>query len=159
MVRSFIEMILGGVGRQILYFYEDNAMIINLLVLTYGLIMYAAWMNLVRTYRYMVIELAKQIHLDEKLNRKSTVKRAQDTVDFPWQSAVENSPMPLISRISGIIPKRKTVENLQYYFDEKDLISDAIDVLKGANIYKKTPNFKKIMKKEVSETKQRSITK
>ncbi len=102
------------------------------------------------------IELAKQIHLDEDLDRKSTVKHAQDTVSFPWDEAVEISPFPLIGRIAGMIPKRKTVENLQYYLDEKDLISNAIDVLKGANIYKLAPDFRKIMKKEVNEVKQRA---
>lgn len=159
MVRPVIEMLLGEVGRQILYFYEANALPINIFVLTYGFIMYGAWMNLVRTYRFIVVDLAKQIHLDEELDRKSTVKRAQDTVNFPWDAAIENSPFPLIGRISGLIPKRKTVENLQYYLAEKDLISDAIDILKGANIYKLTPNFKKIIKKEVSEAQQRSVAK
>ena len=36
MVRAFVEGMLGEVGRQILYFYEANALVINAVVLTYG---------------------------------------------------------------------------------------------------------------------------
>jgi hypothetical protein len=156
MVRPFIEMLLGEVGRQILFFYEANALVINTVVLTYGLLMYAAWINLLRIYRFMVVDIAKQIHLNEKLNRKSTVKRAQDNINFPWEVAVKHSPLPIIGRIAGLIPKRKTIENLKYYFDEKELVADAIAVMKGQNIYKLTPNFKKIMDKETEEIKQRA---
>ena len=145
MVRAYVETILGKFGTQILYFYEENSFVINILVLTYGFIMYASWMNIVRMYRFLVIEIAKQIHLDENLDRKSTVKSAMDNVEFPWQAAVNSSNFPLIGRISGLFPKRKTVENIQYYFYEKDLIEKAIAVLKGGNIYKMTPNFKHII--------------
>ena len=75
MVRSFVEVMLGEVGRQILYYYEANAFWLNWIVLIYGVIMFASWMNLVRIYRYLIIEVAKGAHTSDELNRKKSNKK------------------------------------------------------------------------------------
>ncbi|MCK4489385.1 MAG: hypothetical protein KAU23_03945, partial [Anaerolineales bacterium] len=125
MVRSFIEAMLGEVGRQILYYYEANAYWINVIVLIYGVFMFAAWQNLVRIYRFLIVEMAKEAHTSEELNRKKSNKKIRKIIGVPWEKAVEQSPIPFIARIGDLAPKRNTVENLQGYFDEKDLADKA----------------------------------
>ncbi|MEN8241709.1 MAG: hypothetical protein ABFS17_07300 [Chloroflexota bacterium] len=149
MVRIFIESILGEFGRQILYFYEANACLINAIVLTYGVVMFASWTNLVRIYCFMILEIAKSTHTSEDLNRKKTNKKIRDTVEIPWEKAIEKSPFPLIGNLGGLITKRKTVQKLKLYFDEKDLVDKAMDALKGQDIRRMSPSSTKIMRKEL----------
>ena len=148
MIRSFIEAMMGEVGRQILYFYEANACVINSIVLTYGLFMWLTWNNLVRVYRYLIVEVAKTVHLHDDLKRKSTNKRVRDTIDIPWDEAVKTSPMPFVARLGAIIPKRISVETLQMYFDEKEIVDGALKLLKGENIRKLTPRSRQLAERE-----------
>lgn len=148
MIRSFIEMMLGEVGRQILYFYEANACVINAVLFTYGLFMLLSWNNLVRVYRYLIVEVAQKAHLDENLNRKSTNKKVRDNIQIPWEQAVSKSPFPLIARIGTLRPKRITVKALQTYFDEKEIVDGAIKLLKGENIKRMTPNSRRLAERD-----------
>ena len=148
MVRAFIEMMLGEVGRQMLYFYEANSCANNSVVLTYGVIMFASWTNLVRIYRYLIMEIAKTVHLSEDLNRKATKKKVLDSIEIPWEAAIENSPLPLVARMGALLPRRKSVENLKIYFDENDLIEKAISALKGGDIRRMAPNYRQLLERE-----------
>ncbi len=148
MIRSFIEAILGVYGRQILYFYEANAIIFNSIIFAYGLFMLLAWNNMVRVYRYLIVEVAKIVHLDDSLGRKSTNKRVRDTIQIPWEQAVSKTPFPFIGRIGALLPKRITVETLQMYFAEKDIVDQAIKLLKGENLKKMTPMSRQMLKRE-----------
>lgn len=148
MIYSFIEGMMGEVGRQILYFYEANACAINSVILAYGLFMWLTWNNLVRVYRYLIIEVAKTIHLHEDLKRKSTNKRVRDTIDIPWEEAIEASPMPFVGRLGALTPKRMSVETLQMYFGEKEIVDGALKLLKGENIRKLTPRSRKLIERE-----------
>ncbi len=151
MVRAPVETILGESGRQILYFYEANALSLNLIILTYGLVMLMSWVNLIRVYRYMVVLVAKQIHLHPELNRKSTVKKIGDTVETPWQQAVDAAPFPLIASQIAFIPARKSVEAVRKIIDEHEMLSHALDVLKGADPRRVRPSYKMMWKKEVAK--------
>ena len=153
MVRTFVEAILGEVGRQLLYSYEANAYWINWLVLAYGLIMFASWMNLVRIYRYLIVEMAKEAHTSDELNRKKSNKKIREIIGIPWEKAVEQSPLPFIARIGDLIPKRKTVENLQKFLDEKDLADKTLKALQGAKIQRMSPSTRRMMQRELEEKK------
>ncbi|MBN2044555.1 MAG: hypothetical protein JW757_06005 [Anaerolineales bacterium] len=144
MIRSFLEMMMGEVGRQILYFYEANACVINSVVLSYGLFMFLCWNNLVRVYRYLVVEVAKTVHLNEDLNRKSTNKRVREMINIPWEKAVEAAPFPFVGHVGALLPKRISVETLQLYFDDKEIVDLAIKLLKGAHIKTITPSSRKL---------------
>lgn len=144
MIRSFIEAMLGDFGRQLLYIYEANAFIINSVIVIYGLFMFLAWNNLVRVYRFLILEVAKTVHLDEELDRKSTNKRIRDTVMIPWDKAVEVAPFPFIGHVGALLPKRMSVENLQLYFEEKEIVDRAMKLLKGTHIKRLTPSSRRI---------------
>jgi hypothetical protein len=156
MIRSFIEMMLGEFGRQVLYFYEANALTINLLVLAYGLLMLMCWTSLVRIYRFIVITVARAIHENPDLDRKSTHKRVRETVEIPWQQAVDAAPFPLIARVGALVPRRKSVANLQRLFDEEEIVENAFLVLKGTHIRRIMPSYRRIVRKEVEEIQRRS---
>lgn len=148
MIRSVVEALLGDFGRQILYFYEANAGLINTLVILYGLFMFLTWNNLVRVYRFLIIEVAKMVHLDEELNRKSTNKRVRDTIEIPWEKAVSAAPFPFVGRLGALWPKRMSADVLQTYFEDKDLVSQAIKLLKGENIKRMMPNSRSLIDRE-----------
>jgi hypothetical protein len=151
MVGPFIEALMGDVGRQILYFYYDNAIIINIFLLAYGLFMFAAWQNLIRIYRFLIVEMAKEAHTSDELNRKKSNKKIRQIIGVPWERAVEQSPFPFVAVVGALLPKRNTVENLQGFFDEKDLADQVLKALQGARIQRMMPSSRKILKKEMEE--------
>ena len=78
---------------------------------------------------------------------------------MPWEKAVETSPFPFIARIGAIIPKRKTVENLKLFFDEKDLADKALKAIQGARIQKMMPSMRLMLKREKEQREQKSTDK
>ena len=153
MVRSFVEAILGEVGRQLLFTYEANAYWINWVVLAYGLFMFASWQNLVRIYRFLIVEMAKEAHTSDELNRKKSNKKIRDIIGIPWEEAVKQSPFPFFARIGDLIPKRKTVENLKKFLDEKDLADKTLKALQGERIQRMSPSTRRMMQRELEEKK------
>lgn len=151
MVGPFIEAMLGEVGRAILYFYRDNSLIINSIVLVYGLFMFITWNNLVRIYRFLIVEMAKEAHTSDELNRKKSNKKIRDIIGVPWEKAVEVSPFPFIARIGALIPRRKTVENLKLLLDEKDLADKTLKALQGAKIQRMAPSTRLIVRREMEQ--------
>jgi hypothetical protein len=151
MVGPFLEALMGKAGRAILYFYYDNAIIINIFLLAYGLFMFAAWQNLVRIYRFLIVEMAKAAHTSEELNRKKSNKKIRQIIGVPWEKAVEQSPFPFVARVGALLPKRNTVENLQRFFDEKDLADQVLKALQGARIQRMMPSSRKMLQKEMEE--------
>ena len=151
MVGPFIEALMGEVGRQILYFYRDNALVLNTILLAYGVFMFAAWQNLIRIYRFLIVEMAKEAHTSDELNRKKSNKKIREIIGVPWEKAVEQSPFPFIAVVGALIPKRNTVENLQAFFDEKDLADQVLKALQGARIQRMMPSSRKILRKEMEE--------
>jgi hypothetical protein len=149
MVRSFVEAILGEVGRQILYFYEAHALPINMLVLTYGTIMIMCWLTLARIYRHLVILVAKEIHLNPKVTKDSSVKAIKKAVEIPWQAAVDAARFPLISSQAALIPARKSVAAVQKLLTAEEIIAHAVAVLNGKeNPRKVFPRFKSVAERE-----------
>ena len=66
---------------------------------------------------------------------------------------MESSPFPLIARIGDLVPKRKTVENLQNYLEEKDLADKTLKALQGEKIQKMAPSTRRMMQREMDERK------
>ena len=153
MLRPLIEGLLGEFGRQLLYTYEANAYWMNWIVLFYGLIMFASWQNLVRSYRFLIVEMAKEAHTSDELNRKKSNKKIRQIIGVPWEKAVEQSPFPFVAKVGDLIPKRNSVENLQKFLDEKDLADKTLKALRGEKIKRMMPSYRKMMKKEMDERK------
>ena len=159
MVGPFLEALMGDAGRAILYFYQDNALLINAIILVYGLFMFLSWNNLLRIYRFLIVEMAKSAHLSDDLNRKKSNKKIRKIIGVPWEKAIDISPFPYIARIGAISPKRKTVENLQLLFDEKDLADKALKALQGAKIQRMMPSNRDMLQREMDQRKEKQAAK
>ena len=151
MLRPMIEAMLGEFGRSLLYFYEANQLLMNLIVLSYGLIMFLSWSTLIRIYRHMVLLIAKQIEDNPELGKKSNIGRIRKGVEMPWQTAVDAAKFPLIANNGGLFPTRKTVKAVQRLFDEDELIKHALEVMGGTQIKKIMPSYRLMVKRELSK--------
>lgn len=147
MVRGIVESVLGPFGVRILHFYEANSLSINLIVLVYGFVMLASWTTLIRIYQYMVVSVARQIHLHPNLNRKSSIKKIREAITIPWQEAVDVAPFPLIASQIALLPVPKSAKAIQRVVDEQELVSHALEVLKGTNPRKVRPSYRKMWSK------------
>jgi len=159
MVGPFIEALMGKVGRVILYFYRDHALVLNVIILIYGVFMFSAWTNLLRIYRYLIVEMAKAAHTSEELNRKKSNKKIRKVIGIPWEKAIDTSPFPFIARMGAIVPRRKTVENLKLLFDEKDLADKTLLALQGAKIQQMMPSTRKMLQRELEQREQERAAK
>ena len=153
MIRPMIEAMLGEFGRSLLYFYEAHQLLMNLIVLSYGLIMFLSWSTLIRIYRHMVLLIAKQIEEHPELGKKSSVGKISKSVEMPWQTAVDAAKFPLIANNGGIFPTRKSVKAVQRLFDEDELIKHALEVISGTEIKKIMPSYRLMVKREMSKEK------
>ncbi len=159
MVGPFLEALMGDAGRAILYFYQANELIINSTILVYGVFMFLCWNNLLRIYRFLIVEMAKSAHLSDDLNRKKSNKKIRKIIGIPWDKAIEVSPFPYIARIGALSPKRKTIENLQLLFNEKDLADKALKALQGAKIQRMMPSNREMLQREMDQRKEKRAAK
>ena len=159
MVGPFLEALMGDAGRAILYFYQANELIINSTILVYGLFMFLCWNNLLRIYRFLIVEMAKSAHLSDDLNRKKSNKKIRKIIGIPWDKAIKVSPFPYIARIGALSPKRKTIENLQLLFNEKDLADKALKALQGAKIQRMMPSNREMLQREMDQRKEKQAAK
>jgi hypothetical protein len=110
--------------------------------------MLMSWTTLLRIYRHAVVIVARRVHEHPNLTRKSTVKQIRDQIEIPWQEVVNAAPFPLVTYTGALIPKQKSVESLQHLLDEKELVTHALEVLKGTHIRKIMPSYRSELKKE-----------
>jgi hypothetical protein len=147
---------MGDFGRQILYFYEANSFILNLILLAYGFVLFSSWSNLVKIHRYLVVEIAKQIHLKADLDKDSSPKKVLKKVRIPWADAVKKSRFPLVAKMSGLIPQRKSVAVLKKLLIEEDMAAHALSVLNGRPIRKVMPNTKHMLQQDIKTIKEKN---
>lgn len=149
MFRIMIEQIMGEFGRQLLFAYEANQTILNLIVVTYGLIMFLSWSTLIRIYRHMVLLIAAEIEQDPNLKKTSKVSKIKSAIEIPWQEPVDAAWFPLVANNGGVIPARKSVAVIQRLFDEDELIRHAKEVMEGAPIRKIMPSYRNMVNREM----------
>ena len=142
---------MGGLFRSLLSFYEANALPLNLIVLVYGMVMLMSWLNLVRIYRYLVVAVAKQIHLHPSLSAKSSVEKVAELIPIPWEEAVKAAPFPLIGSQVMLLPLPKSAGAVKTIIDPDELIGHALEVLNGTHPLKIQPTFKRMWKKKVAK--------
>ncbi len=154
-VLAIIEAMMGGLFRSLLDFYQAHAVLLNLIVLTYGLTMYLSWLNLVRIYRYLVVAMAKRIHLDPRLSTKSSVDKVAELIAVPWEEAVNASRFPLIGSQVMLLPALKSAAAIEKTLDRRELIGHALEVLNGKHPSKIQPTFTKMWNKTVEAKKKK----
>jgi hypothetical protein len=148
MIREMIEVVMGGMFRSLLAFYEAHALPLNLLVLVYGLIMLMSWLNLVRIYRYLVVAVAKQIHLNPDLSADSSVRKVDELVAIPWDEAVRLAPFPFVGSQVMPWPLPKSAAAVQRIVDRDELLVHALDVLNGTHPGSIMPTYNRLWRKK-----------
>lgn len=147
MIREVIEALMGGLFRSLLAFYEAYALPLNLVVLAYGVMMLLAWQNLVRIYRYLVVAVAKQIHLNPALNASSSVRQVGEVVAIPWAEAVKLATFPFIGSQVMPWPLLKSVDAVQRLLDRDELLKHALEVLNGAHPRRIMPSYNRLWRR------------
>jgi hypothetical protein len=141
MIRGLVESLLGEAGRTVLRFYESHALILGLIIVAYGVLMYLAWTNLVRIYRYLVVAAAAELG-QERERRSGGSKKAGKLPPLPWQAAVDSVRFPLVARQAGLLPIRKSVHAVQSIIDERELLQHALAVANGADPRRIAPTYR-----------------
>ena len=147
MIRVMIEMVMGGLFRSLLSFYEAHALPLDLLVLVYGCLMLMSWLNLVRIYRYLVVAVAKQIYLNPDLSARSSVRQVGESVAIPWEEAVRLAPFPFVGSQVTPWPLPKSAAAVQRIVDRDELLGHALAVLNGTHPLKIMPTYKRMWSK------------
>ncbi len=129
MVRAFIEAMLGPIGVQVLRFYEANSLSINLIVVSYGLVMVLSWTNLVNIRKRLISAMVAQMRGNPRLTSGSAVKRVLREVEIPWETVGRQMWFPLVARQMALWPKRITAETLQALLPAEELAAQALEAL------------------------------
>lgn len=119
MIYAFIRSFIGGLGRALMDFYIDNSLVINSLILCYGLLVFTAHRNY-----YMVLE---KIILDlREGNQKfanSQIKKlsAKEYDGLRWERIKRRVWFPLLSEPKKFTFQIVTEKNLKKVFSLDEL--------------------------------------
>lgn len=158
MIRGVVEGMLGEAGRFVLRLYEQNALLLGLIIVAYGILMFLAWQNLIHIYRFLVQAAAASLAIepekpaapeDAKRHRRGVsggqargAARRAAAVDLPWQAAVDSVRFPFVSPRAGLWPHRKSVLAVKKIVDERELWDHARAVAAGADVRNIAPVYR-----------------
>ena len=148
---------MGDVGRAILYFYQANELIINSIILIYGVFMFYAGITSFAFIDSSLWKWPNQLIYPMSCGKKSN-KKIRNIIGIPWEKAIEVSPFPYIASIGALIPKRKTIENLQLPLMKK-IWRIKPKALQGAKIQRMMPSNRKMLQREMDQRKENRAAK
>ena len=151
MIGLMVGVMLGSYGRSVLSYYEAHRVPLDAIILTYGLIMLVSWQNMLAMYRFMVVDVAKQIHLHPDLNGKSSVKKVAAAISVPWQEAARKARFPLVASQIALVPVPKSAAAIQRVVNSDQVIEHALALLNGADPRKIRPSYKMMWTREVAK--------
>ncbi len=119
MLKILVSFMLGPWGLKILYFYLENAAIINTIVFIYGVFLVTAHLN----YKKISDHIFDQIPAD---GGKTSKKK---TIDINISKAIEEKKMfPFVAGQISLFPRKTTAEAIKKYMMKekrwKELIGD-----------------------------------
>ncbi len=116
MIYAFIRGYIGGFGRMLLDFYEANSLIVNAIVLAYGLCVYLAHISYLKAYRLLLETLGVKLEGSTKSNYS---KNKLDYEKVDWNSLRRAYFFPLVSEPRSFLLKIKTNPVLRKLFNEQ----------------------------------------
>jgi hypothetical protein len=159
MIRGLVEVMIGKAGTSVLHYYEGHALVLGLIIVLYGFLMYFSWSNLVQIYRYLVAAAAETLTCSSdpaaQPANPNGAKRSRQKAprpgmsELPWQDAVDSVRFPLVSRRSGLLPMRKSVDAARSIIDERELWEHARLVANGADLRRISPEYRLMPAKQV----------
>lgn len=131
MVRALVDMALGPLGIKVLEFYTAHSLIINSVVLAYGLVVFASWRNLVGIRKHLVGSMIGQLRASGRTEDGLKVSHVLTRTTIPWQQAMTGVRFPWVARQMELWPKRATLSNVQSMLARDVLAADVIEALTG----------------------------
>lgn len=116
MIRAFIESLLGEFGRMLAGFYEKNSLLINGIILLYGLSVYLAHLGFQAVYMQIVSELK----IEKKIGKEKLITLLQNS-ELDWQKLQKVHWFPFIALPGKIVIHYKSKATLQKMFTPSNL--------------------------------------
>ncbi len=129
MIKALLESFLGPTFTAVLHFYTANSLVINSVVVLYGVVMMLSWSNLVRIRRRLASEIASRMLALPGFRETPSMKQALQQVNIPWELVVNGTNFPLVARQTALRPHRCTVAVVQSLLSEEDLARDTLEAL------------------------------
>ena len=129
MVRAIIESYMGPLFVQVSRFYEANSLLINSVVVLYGLVIVLSWASLYNIKRRLVSVMVHQMLARPDITPQTKVKRVLKEVDIPWAAVVEQMRFPFVAQQAALLPQRKSVEAVKAHLTPEELAKEALDTL------------------------------
>jgi len=118
-IRRLVEYMLGPLGMQVLAFYTEHSLIINGVVVLYGLVLTLAHINLRRIEAAAMRALqadagAKSDGPKPRASGKPRANAGTGQGVVPWEAVIaQASFFPLVARGTGLVPHRARPEALE----------------------------------------------
>jgi len=130
MVRAIIESFMGPTFVRVMRFYEANSLIINSVVLLYGLVIFLSWASLVNIRKRLIAAMVHQMQQHPDFHPKTKAKRVLREIEIPWEAVVGQMKYPFVAQQAALWPRRRTVEAVKELLPAEDLAAAALDVFK-----------------------------
>lgn len=109
MLKILVSYVLGPWGLKVLYFYLENAAIINSVVFAYGIFLALAHHNFTKILDHLIMQLQQQ-----------TDRRAQKKIKIDIQMGIsEAKSFPYISGQFNLFPKKANKKNVLKFLDRE----------------------------------------
>lgn len=125
MVRTLIKMALGPYGRAVLAFYEAHSLVINLLVVAYGLLVFACWRNLMSIRDGLVVSMVEGLEAANFEIRDLAPGDILAKLPVDWEGAAKDARLPWVAGRLALWPRRVAPDTLKALIDEEDLVEEA----------------------------------
>jgi len=116
MIRAFIESLLGEVGRALAGFYEKNSLLINGIILLYGLSVYLAHLGFQAVY----LQIVSDLKIEKKMGKEKLIALLQNS-ELDWQKLQKVYWFPFIALPGKIVIHYKSKATLQKMFTTGNL--------------------------------------
>lgn len=116
MIRAFIESLLGEFGRMLAGFYEKNSLLINGIILLYGLSVYLAHLGFQAVYMQIVSELK----IEKKIGKEKLITLLKNS-ELDWQKLQKVHWFPFIALPGKIVIHYKSKATLKKMFTTSNL--------------------------------------
>jgi hypothetical protein len=123
-IYEWVKSQTGIWGPALLQLYFRNSILINTLVLVYGLLLLLSWLNLSRILDALVEQVVEQArNLLDRSSRNDTPKIVQlSDFQLSWDRAFAASRFPFIARQTAFSFRRSTVDNARELIKDRELI-------------------------------------
>lgn len=130
MVRAIIESFMGPTFVRVLQFYEANSLIINSVVLLYGVVIFLSWASLLNIRKRLIAAMVHDMQQRPDIHPQTKTKRVLREIEIPWEAVVSQMKYPFVARQAALWPRRRTVEAVQELLPAEDLAAAALAVLR-----------------------------